>query len=97
MYYDIRNVGYEYMAAEDCLKKGILEDALAHYKNAIDNYDNCDNLQAMPSFDEPYTESGPDYVVQYPSVDDMVNKSYSMVNKINRKLRKLQKKEDKSK
>lgn len=52
--YDIRNVGYEYILAEECYKKGDFELAAKHYQSAIDNYNNADNEYVL-SPDSPYT------------------------------------------
>ena len=64
-YYDIRNVGYEYLLAERCLQAKEYEQAIAHYQAAIDNYENVDN-EYLQDPDEEYDFWEGDVETHYP-------------------------------
>lgn len=84
--YNIRNVGYEYMIARQCVTDGDLKNAIKHYQSAIDNYEHADNEYILPP-NAPYsitTKAGE--TISYPSVNEMVRKSYKEIRKIKRKL-----------
>ena len=88
MRYDILCVGYEFMRAEELYQLKEYKEALEHYTNAIQHYEHADNIYLIPS-SAPYqiTEGGK--TTSYPSLPDMVSKSYSRINKIKKNLRKF--------
>lgn len=79
--YDIRNVGYEYMMAEQCRKDGDKENAIKHYQSAIDNYNNADN-EYMLSPNSPYEITELGETISFPSVNEMVSDSYKRIRKL---------------
>ena len=83
MHYDIRNVGYEYLQAEKCLKEKDIDGAKLHYQLAIDNYEYADNEYILePDHEYSMVEDGVE--TNYPSL-------YFMREDAEYKLRKLKK------
>ena len=95
MYYDIRNVPYEYEQLKECCEQSKWDEALIHYKSMMDNYENADNEYIFSNFNSPITieslevdENGKSAMVEhnFPSINEMVRCADKMYGKIKRKL-----------
>ena len=91
MYYDIRNVGYEYLLAEQCLQAKEYEQAIAHYKAAIRNYEYADNEYILNP-DHEYSIVEGDIETHYPSPIFMRSDAEEKIDKIKSIRWKLQEK-----
>lgn len=81
--YDIRNVGYKYMMAEECRNNGDIENAVKHYESAINNYEYCDNEYIL-SPSSPYSIIDFCKITTFPGINEMVDKSHKMLYKLKR-------------
>lgn len=81
MYYDIRNVGYEYLQAERCLKDRDYKQAIVHYQAAIDNYENADNEYLLAP-DEEYIIEEDDVQTTFPSLWFMREDAENKIRKL---------------
>ena len=78
MEYDIRNVGYEFMIAEELYQLRQYKEALEHYNNAIKHYEYADNIWVLS--DAPYQITEDGITTYYPSTSDMVSKAHSRIS-----------------
>lgn len=81
MYYDIREVGYEFILAEEFYMEGDLENALKHYKSAIANYEHADNEHLL-STDSPYSIVKYGKTMSFPSVREIIDASFKRVGDV---------------
>lgn len=79
--YDIRNVGVEYMLAEQYSKNGDIENAVMHYQATISNYKYADN-EYLISPSSPYSVTECGETITYPSINEMIQKSYIALKKL---------------
>ena len=84
MIYDIRNVGYEFMAAEECMKKHDENGAITHYTLVIRNYEYADN-EYMINPDTPFIMNECGHEMKFPSLSFMVRKAEEELAKLRKK------------
>lgn len=81
MFYDIRNVGYKYMAALHCLESKEIAKAICHFKAMISNYEYCDNEYLLDPVKE-YTLIASCVATKYPSPRFMRNEAEKRIYKL---------------
>lgn len=84
MNYDIRNVGYEFLQAEQCLKENDIEGAITHYDLVIKNYEYADN-EYLIAPDHAYTITEFGEEMNFPSINSMVRKAEKELRELRRK------------